>query len=240
MRTRSRLVPSRRLVRRVFAGWLVAASLPVAAGGAEAPLDLVGAWHLTIHYRDEASEDPEVDRWEDRVWRFERRGSRLQWTEFAIVEFENREGRFETGSDGRPVRVLGSWSPNALQLAQIERGLPVDPRGSRSKGLRGSEHDGFRSAGGLRAESTSVIGYSESWSVEGLADRPVFTQDAAMGSGGAEDVQGRTRYSTEWVSDDRRELRGRFERDGIRHGSFVLRRAGEPIVPGKASGGSDG
>ena len=86
--------------------------------------------------------------------------------------------------------------------------------------------------GGLRSESVSVIGYSESWSVEGLSEKPVFTQDVAMGSGLTEDLQGRTRFSAEFVSADGREVRGIFERDGTSHGTFVLRRAGESLVLG--------
>ena len=195
-------------------------------------IHLLGAWHVTVHYRDEASANPEVDRWDDKVWRFEKRGSRMQWTEFPIVVFENREGRFETSPEERQMRTLHFWEPNAEQSAQISDGLLVNPRGAKSKGLRGSASRGFRSAGGLRAQSVSVIGYSESWSIEGLQSEPVFTQDVVMGSGRTEDMQGRTRYTGETVSQDGREVRGSFVRDGTRHGTFVLRRAGEVVVMG--------
>ncbi len=220
---------------------LLAFALPATASDAsDAPgrtsggagFDLLGAWHLTIHYRDEASGNPEADRWDDRVWLFEKRGSRVQWTEFTIVVFENREGRFETTETERTLRTLGFWDANPDQLAQIERGLLVNPRGSKSKGMRGSSRKGFRSVGGLRSESVSVIGYSESWSVEGLPGKPVFTQDVVMGSGRTEDMEGRTRYSTERLEDHGRTLRGSFVRDGTRRGTFVLRRAGEPAVMG--------
>jgi hypothetical protein len=202
-------------------------------GGPEAdPIVLIGAWHLTVHYRDEASANPEADRWDDKVWRFEKRGSRMQWTEFPIVVFENREGRFETSAAERAMRTLQFWEPNSDQLAQIADGLLVNPRGAKSKGLRGSPSRGFRSAGGLRSESVGVIGYSESWSVEDLDAKPVFTQDVVMGSGRTEDMQGRTRYTGESVSPDRLEVRGAFVRDGTRHGTFVLRRAGAIVLMG--------
>jgi hypothetical protein len=195
-------------------------------------IELLGDWHLTIHYRDEASGNPDARRWDDRLWRFEPRGTRMQWTEFPIVLFEDQQGRFETTEGERTVRTLDFWEPNAAQLAQITRGLLVNPRGAKSKGMRGSVRRGYGSVGGLRSESVSVIGYSESWSVRGLPSQPVFTQDVVMGSGRTEDMEGRTRYTAESVSDDGREVRGRFGRDGTRHGTFVLRRAGDPVVMG--------
>jgi hypothetical protein len=209
-------------------------------GSSANAIDLIGAWHVTVHYRDEASANPDADRWDDKVWSFEKRGSRMQWTEFPIVVFENREGRFETSAEARPMRTLHFWEPNAEQTAQIARGLLVNPRGAKSKGLRGSASRGFRSVGGLRSESASVIGYSESWSIEGLGSKPVFTQDVVMGSGRTEDMQGRTRYAGEAVNEDRLEVRGSFVRDGTRHGTFVLRRAGEIIVMGGGRGSTKG
>jgi hypothetical protein len=223
----------------------IAQGLPVSAAAESAEsaasigvagITLDGAWYLTIHYRDEASADPDADRWDDRLWLFEKRGSRMHWTEYPIVVFENREGRFESTDEQRTMRTLQFWAPNEEQLAQIDRGLSVNPRGARSKGLRGSVHKGYRSAGGLRSESASVIGYAESWSVEGLPEAPVFTQAVSMGSTRTEDLTGRTRYRATSVSSNGREVRGSFERDGTRHGSFVLRRAGEPVLLGARSG----
>lgn len=211
---------------------------PHARGDEGAGFELEGFWHVTIHYRDEASASPEAERWDDRLWQFERRGSRMQWTEFPTVVFEDPSGRFEARSDGRRVRTLSSWRPNAAQLEQIRAGVAVNPRGARSKGLRGSASEGYHSVGGLRSESAAVIGYSESWSIEGLDALPVFTQDVAMGSLTTEDVQGRTRYRAESLGADGRELRGRYERDGTRHGSFVLRRAGEPFFLGAGKTGT--
>ena len=195
-------------------------------------MDLAGSWHLTIHYRDEASGNPDAERWDDKLWRFEKRGSRMQWTEFPIVVFEDQEGRFEAMSEERTVRTLEFWEPTPAQRAEIARGLRVNPRGVKSKGLRGNPKRGFRSAGGLRSESASVIGYSESWSVQGLPSSPVFTQDVVMGSGQTEDMEGRTRYAAEVVSEDGDEVRGSFVRDGTRRGRFVLRRSGDAVLIG--------
>jgi hypothetical protein len=230
---------SPRLIASFLLCILLALVLPVSAaaesdasGGGGEGIELVGAWHLTIHYRDEASGNPEANRWDDRLWLFEKRGSRLQWTEFPIVVFEDRTGRFESTENDRTVRTLQFWEPNEQQLAQISKGLLVNPRGSKSKGLRGSPAKGYRSVGGLRSESVSVIGYSESWSVEALSSTPVFTQDVVMGSGRTEDMQGRTRYAADQIGAGGREVRGVFGRDGTRRGRFVLRRAGDPIVMG--------
>ena len=79
----------------------------LAAG--EHEIDLIGAWHVTVHYRDSASENPETDRWDDKVWRFEKRGSRLEWAEFPIVVFSDRTGRFEAHEGTRERRVLHFW-----------------------------------------------------------------------------------------------------------------------------------
>jgi hypothetical protein len=208
------------------------------AAGQAAPagMELLGSWHLTVHYRDEASANPDAKRWDDKVWRFDKRGSRTQWTEFPIVVFESRGGRFESLASDRAVRTLEYWEPNKEQLAQMQKGLVVNARGAKSKGLRGSPRTGYQSAGGLRSESVSVIGYSESWTVKGLPSMPVFTHDVVMGSGRTEDMQGRTRYAAERMSADGREVHGEFARDGTRHGTFTLRRIADVVVMGGESG----
>jgi len=218
--------------------WLATAGLvllgisPAAAEDADHEIELLGAWHVTIHYRDDASENPDIERWDDRVWRFERRGSRLEWTEFPIVVFDDRSGRFESHDGERMQRVLHFWTPNEAQQAEIRKSLLVNPRGAKSKGLRGSQKRGYKSAGGLRAESASVIGYSESWYIEGLPKKPIFTRDDTMGSGSTENIEGRTRYTTETVDADGSLLRGTYVRDGTRHGTFTMQRVGEIVVIG--------
>ena len=68
--------------------------VPGAAGAGASQVDLIGSWFVLIHYRDSATADPDADRWEDKVWTFEREGSRLRWIEYPIVVFEENEGRF--------------------------------------------------------------------------------------------------------------------------------------------------
>lgn len=213
----------------------VAMQLGVArAADAPAALDLQGTWHLLVHFRDEASENPEAHRWEDRVWKFEMKGRRLHWTEYPIVVFDDMSGRFEMIGGKTRARVLEYWEPNASQQRNIRDGLEINERGSRAKSLRGSPERGFRSTGNLRSASASVIAYVEIWSVDDPNGLPVFTRDDLLGSGRTESMQGRTRYTTTEVSSDATQLRGRFERDGSMHGSFRLTRAGAAqVVAGK-------
>ena len=79
----------------------------------------------------------------------------------------------------------------------------------------------------MRAQSASVIGYVENWSVEDLQALPVFTFDDVMGSGRTESMEGRTRYTTTAIGDDGNLLEGTFNRDGTRIGTFQLIRAGQ-------------
>jgi len=202
------------------AGWL--GSTPVAA--AEPEFDLIGSWYVLIHYKDSASDDPEAERWKDGVWNFEEKAGRVQWAIHPIVVFEDQSGRFERLGSAGSRRVLQYWEPNPAQLAQIEDGLEVNVRGSMSKGLRGSVQRGYRSGGGLRAQSASVIGYSESWEIDGLPRAPVFTRAVVMGSARTESMEGRTRLTTLEVLDGGRRLEGVYDRDGTSHGSFVMNR----------------
>ena len=77
-----------------------------------------------------------------------------------------------------------------------------------------------------------MIGYSESWHIEGLPAKPVFTRDDVRGSATIESMQGRTQYTTEFVSADGDEVRGTYVRDGTRRGRFVMRRTREVIMLG--------
>ncbi len=221
-----------RLVR-AFA-WLAGGALALLAAPGWAS-SLEGTWHVLVHYRDADVPHPERERWEDRVWVFEREGERLTWTDYPIVVFEDDDGRFEAFGSNRQVRTLHFWEPNEAQLAQIRSGLEVNPRGSKRKSLRGSDASGWRSAGGPRAGSASVITYSETWAVETPADLPVFVREDELGSGRAMGVEGRTEYRTETVDGSGSVLRGRYERDGTRHGTFVLRSAGA-VSPVRGSG----
>ncbi len=189
----------------------------------------MGSWYVLIHYRDEATSNPEADRWEDRIWIFEKKGSRLSWTEYPIVIFSDQSGRFERTVSGVQGRVLAAWEPNEKQRRQIAKGLEAPSRGSKTKTLRGSERLGYKSVGGLRTQSVSVIGYHETWSIDGLPDAPVFARDDLMGSGRTANLEGRTQYTTTEVLEGGTLIRGSYQRDGTRHGVFRMMRTGAAV-----------
>ncbi len=204
-------------------------------GRAPAELDLVGTWHVLVHYTDDNSHDPEQLRWDDRIWVFERTGSLLRWDEFPIVVFGDNRGRFEHLGTNHARRVTGAWEPNQKQFAQILDGLEVNDRGKKSKKLSKVEGDGWRSRSSSRPASFSVLVYVEHWSIEGPPDRPVFRREDQLGAERSEGLDGVTRYSTTWVDPSGDLLRGDFERDGTRHGSFRMLRAA-PVSGVKGSG----
>ena len=209
---------------------IASVSLPALAEE-EKPLDLVGTWFLLVHYRDSATANPDADRWEDKVWTIEKKGSRLHWTEYPIVVFEDRSGRFGRVGRNLRARMLVKWEPNASQLAEIEAGPRINKRGSKTKSLRGSPKRGYRSGGGARSASALTIGYQETWSIDDPTTLPVFTRDDALGAEselatGGDVISGRTRYATRQVLDEGGILTGTYARDENKRGTFRLIRAG--------------
>ncbi len=224
--------------------WAICLAMPGAAEPGEAErrqapagLDLVGTWHVLVHYTDDNANNSELLRWDDRIWIFERQGSRLLWDEFPIVVFGDHSGRFERLGTNRARRITGAWEPNKKQFAQIFEGLEVNDRGRKSKKLRKAEDDGWRSQSASRSVSASVLSYVEHWSVEGTPERPLFRREDQLGSERSEDLDGVTLYTTTWVDPSGDLLSGRFERDGTRHGSFRMLRAA-PVSGVKGSGKS--
>ncbi len=223
------LILSARLVLRLAARAAVAAlagvfcSLP--ALSAE-EVDLIGTWHVLVHFRDDHTHDPEAVRWDDRLWVFKRSGSGLRWLEYPIVVFGDKSGRFEHLGTSGAARVVHGWEPNPGQLKNIRAGLEFNTRGSKSKSLRGSEENGWSSQRRSHAASASVITYSETWTIDGMPNLPVFRRTDIMGSMRGENVEGATQYTTMEVEPGGHVLRGSFERDGSRHGTFQMMRAG--------------
>lgn len=206
---------------------LLALGLTALYAGASAhaeEIDLEGTWYVLVHYKDDHAPNPDLERWDDRVWVFERSGKRLRWTEYPIVVFDDETGRFERRSTGQYARILHWWEPDGGQLADIRDGLQVNSRGSTSETLRGSDLDGWSSGRASRAASASIVTYDEVWSVEGLPSQPVFRQADFMGSGEG-GFEGATEYAATQVSNG--VISGRFGRDGSRHGTFRMMRAGQ-------------
>ena len=210
--------------------WLFA--LWFAAAPAASAVDLTGTWYVLVHYKDDASGKPDALRWEDRIWTFEHRGDELVWKEYPIVVFEDDEGRFERSRTGYS-RVVGAWEPNPGQRSQIQSGLEVNTRGSKEKVLRGSDSAGWKSAESAQPRSANVITYTETWGVRDAAANPVFLRNESLGSAAMESLEGGTRYETKAVAGGGAELSGSFERDGSRHGTFRMVRAGAVSNVGK-------
>lgn len=223
-------------MRRALFALLLAALLPASALAIGAD-DLVGAWHVLVHYQDSGTENPTAKRWEDRIWVFEKAGDQLRWTDYPIVVFDDDTGRFESVGGNRASRVLDYWEPNAAQQEQISAGLAINSRGSRSKTLSGSDAKGWSSARkGAGYKSSRFITYEETWSIDGLPDKPRFERQDSMGSGGSEDFEGRTLYETTSIEAGGDVLRGSFDRDGTRKGSFRLARSGQVRSVGEGGG----
>lgn len=201
-------------------------SAPALAATPAQGVDLIGTWHVLVHYTDADAHDPDQLRWEDRIWVFEPASNRLKWTEYPIVVFGSEKNRFEQRSTNRQARVIGAWEPDEAQLADIQQGLRINSRGMKRKNLRGSDDAGWHSSGGSQAVSASVLTYEEIWSVEGLPAAPVFLQLDSMGSVGSEMLEGATRYETTSIEPGGAVLRGRYARDENRRGTFVMRRSG--------------
>jgi len=190
-------------------------------------LDLAGTWHVLVHYKDSGTTNPDFERWEDRIWVISDEPGGLEWSDYPIVVFKDQSGRFEKSSSGLS-RVLGYWEPNEVQLAEITEGLSINPRGGRTKTLKGDESSGWtsRKKGHRSYRSARFVTFEETWSIEN-PELPRFIRDDVMGSASTESMEGRTLYATTGVEEGGNLLVGDFDRDGgTRHGHFEMRRAG--------------
>ncbi len=204
----------------------VAFTLAVGSARAESEaVDLIGSWHVLIHFTDDHTHDPTQMRWDDRVWVFEKAGSRLRWSEYPIVVFHDRTGRFESRGAVRAARVLHGWEPNEAQRAEIAKGIPVGQRGSKQKTLR-KRGDDWQSANRSTAASASIVSYVEHWSISDPTGKPTFRREDVLGSAETEGLEGVTQYTTTEVLDGGDRLRGSFSRDESRRGTFRMVRSG--------------
>ena len=70
------------------------------------------------------------------------------------------------------------------------------------------------------------MSYTESWNIEGTPDLPVFRRTDSLGGERTESLEGVTLYTTTSADPAGNWLKGSFERDGSRTGSFRMLRAG--------------
>ena len=196
------------------------AGLSAAPALAKPPLDLEGTWFVLIHYKDPASANPDAWRWRDRVWNFARKGTRLQWTEYPLVIFQDTTGRFENIAGNPRSRVLAAWEPNATQAETIADGPRVNDRGAKTKTLRGSDSGGWHSTRRMAQTSASVMGYHEQLSIDALESLPVFERRDIVGNAMTNAGEGLTRYQVTEIRDGGATLAGSYERDGRHRGLF--------------------
>jgi hypothetical protein len=207
--------------------WVAWCCAPTELEAAEPePFDLQGSWYVLVHYDDSAAASQGNQNWEDKVWTFEPKGSRLVWTEYPVLVFDDEGGRMEKLPSGRLIKSSGAWEPNARQLAYIARGLAVNPRWARSKSLQGDPQRGYRSVGVSNRESASVISYSEAWEIRDLAHLPVFQRSDEMSSARSAPLAGRTEYQSTATTGKPDRLTGSFSRDQVQRGSFLMIRSG--------------
>ena len=204
----------------LVAALALGAGIAGAPARASEPLDLEGTWFVLIHSQDPQSANPEAWRWRDLTWNFARKGTRLQWTEYPLVIFDDTSGRFEKTAGNPRSRVLAAWEPNATQAATIAAGPRVNDRGAKIKTLRGSDAAGWQSSGRRPTTSASVMGYHEQLSIQGLDVLPVFERRDAVGNALTSLGEGLTRYQVTEIRDEGRTLVGEYVRDGRHRGRF--------------------
>lgn len=188
--------------------------------------ELLGTWYVVVHYEDKSVANAEdAHRWEDKVWVFEPRGTRLVWTEYSELSFKDDAGRYQLLSSGRAIKSTGSWKPTAAQRAEIKNGLAANPQWVKAKTLRGDVKSGYRSTGRQNLESASVIGFSETWEILDPGAMTAFRRRDSMTSGRSVALEGATSYIT--TAREGGTLNGVFTRDDVQKGTFVMRRAGK-------------
>lgn len=197
---------------------------PAREGSAAQGTSLEGTWYVLIHYKNSLTNNPHADRWLDLVWTFRTSGDRLEWTQYPIVVFEEGSGRFERTRAGKR-RSLGKWEPDEAGWSYLAEGPRVNSRGSKSKALRGSDARGWNSSSRGPARSANVFTYEESWSISSLASGGIIRIDDVLSSGaGGADAEETTEFRIAEAGPD--ELRGSYDRDGTRVGTFRMTRVG--------------
>ena len=215
---------TRPLSPRLALALLATLALAIASspGKAQPPLALEGTWFVLIHYQDPGSANPEAFRWSDKVWDFARKGSRLQWTEYPIVVFEDVEGRFEAIPGNPRSRVLAAWEPNDSQALTLSEGPRVNKRGSKTKTLRGSDATSWESSRRMPTASANIMGYHEQLRIDTPSQLPTFERRDVVGNALTKAGEGITRYQVTEAAKEGRVLSGLYERDGRLHGRFRM------------------
>ncbi|MDG2048684.1 MAG: hypothetical protein P8M78_00845 [Myxococcota bacterium] len=209
-------------------GMILIGLLGASPSAAAEPVDLEGTWYVLIHYQDPKTANPDAMRWKDLVWVFKQKGTRLEWTEYPTVVFEDTRGRFESIQGNPRSRVLNAWEPNADQRKSIAAGPQVGQRGKKVKTLRGSDANGWQSPHRPIQAGPSIMTYQENLTIEDLGALPLFLRQDVVGNRTTSDRSEGTRYQVETVEAHGSRLVGLYTRDGRQHGSFRMWRTSEP------------
>jgi len=206
-----------RLAAMLGAALLLAAS---AKGGFEEPL--LGTWHVLVHYRDLDSKNPEISRWEDRVWVIRRAGESLEWIDYPMAVFGDESGRFADLGTNRARRLTGRWTPNARQQSEIEgAGVEVSARG-RERRLLEPAGPGAWESGPARPPAGGRPEYREHWRLEDGPAGLHLSIRSRLEGGDEIEALGRIDYRFETAREGTKSLEGRYERDGRRYGRVRL------------------
>ena len=196
--------------------------------------EVEGAWFVVAHFTDSSTNNPDSTRWVDEVWTFEKKGSRLSWTKYPYVIFDDTSGRFETLGRNPRSRVLAGWEPNEGQLQQILKGPRVNSRGSKTKSLRGSNGKGWKSASRMQVASATTVGYQENWAISNLTGGlPLFSREDMIGIGASGQAEGSTTFQVTSLTP---RPSGLYQRDGIKQGTFFMIRTRTPRGLAKKDG----
>ena len=206
----------------LFPGFLLGVLLGASPSAGSEPLSLEGTWYVLVHYQDPKTANPDAQRWKDLVWVFAQKGTRLEWTEYPVVVFEDPRGRFESIQGNPRSRVLNAWEPNPDQRRSIASGPRVGQRGKKVKTLKGSDANGWRSPRRPIQVGPSIMTYQENLTIEGLEDLPLFLRQDVVGNRSVSDRSEGTRYQVESIEADGSRLIGAYNRDGRQHGTFRI------------------
>ena len=175
------------------------------------------------------AKNAEAKRWEDRVWVFEKTGDRLALDRLSDRRVRRRDrplrapsaatARAACSPTGRRTRRSRPSSPAGLdgQLARLE----VRRRCAAATRRAGSRASTAAAAPVDRSSPTRRPGASRA-----CPTSRVFTRRTRWAAAAREDVEGRTLYKTTTVEAGGNVLRGSFDRDGTRKGTFRLTRGG--------------
>jgi hypothetical protein len=199
--------------------------LALASSSQAEDVPLEGSWFVVAHFTDESTANPEATRWVDEVWIFEKKGSRLQWTKYPLVVFDNTQGRFESRGRNPRSRVLAGWEPNEAQLAQIEKGPRVNSRGSKTKTLKQAKENGWKSSSRTQMRSLSVVGYQQNWEIQYVDGMPLFSREDTMGNAGTGTAEGGVTFQVTALG---ARPSGVYQRDGTQRGTFFMLRTPPP------------